>query len=273
MSDGHFSLRVGARILAGTLLLAAVTARAAPSGEVGMHVGVERFRWQEFDSPGPRLLKETGPRFVVGASYDGFRRQQTGFVYRVAGALYLGSVDYYGQTQGGVPLRTDTEYLGLRVEGLAGWRVGGRVGVDFFGGVGFDDWIRDIDDSIAVDGTPAYGYAETYIILYAKAGVGLSVSQPQWYGRWDIGVKYPTYTYEYVDLAGGVDLSPGRRASLFTGIRSDFGRRRGFHWGFALDYDSFRFSESDPEFLAGFFVVQPRSEMDVVRAQVVVYFH
>ncbi|HEX9627687.1 MAG TPA: hypothetical protein VGA00_12175 [Acidiferrobacterales bacterium] len=237
-----------------------------------MRFGIESFRWQEFDSAGSRLLEETGPRLVVGASYDGFRRTQPGFVYSVAGALYLGSVDYDGQTQGGVPVMSDSDYFGLRVEGLAGWRVGRGVGVDFFGGVGFDDWIRDIDDSIAADGLPAYGYSETYIIFYTKAGLGLSVSQPAWYGRWDIGFKYPIYTYEYVDLAGGVDLSPGRRVSLFAGFRADIGRSRGFHWGLALDYDSFRFSESDPEFLAGSFVVQPESEMDVVRAQVIVYF-
>lgn len=85
----------------------------------------------------------------------------------------------------------------------------------------------------------------------------------------------PSYN-EYVDLGDGVTLEPGQRTSAFANVQFDFGSGRHNRYGVALYYDSYRFSESDPELLidggSAFLVVQPRSHMDVFGVRAHYYF-
>lgn len=250
--------------------------QAAEKPQASIQLSAQSFTWKEFDSAGRQLLEERGPRFFVGATFDNSRRQGPGMLYSVNGKIYLGNVDYDGQTQSGIPATTDVNYFGLNIEAQGGYRFGRRIGADVFGGLGIDNWRRSIADGRTASGTTVFGYDEDYMILYGKAGVGFFHLLNGWSYAFQGGVKLPLVTYEYVNLGSGVYLEPGPRASAFANIQFDFGSRRNNRFGVALYYDSYRFSESDPELLidggSAFLVVQPRSHMDVYGVRVNYYF-
>lgn len=249
---------------------------AAEKPQVSIQLSAQSFTWREFNSAGGQLLEEKGPRFFVGAAIDNFRRQGPGLLYSVNGKIYLGNVDYDGQTQSGIPAMTDVSYFGVNIEAQGGYRFGRRIGVDVFGGLGIDNWTRSIADGRTPSGATVFGYDEYYTILYGKAGVGFFQLLNSWRYALQGGIKMPLFTNEYVNLGNGVTLEPGLRASAFANLQFDFGSGRNNRYGVALYYDSYRFSESDPELLidggSAFLVVQPRSHMDVYGVRVNYYF-
>lgn len=258
------------------LLGCSATAQAADTNQASVQFGAQSFRWREFDDTGGRLLQEKGARFTVGAAFDNFRREDSGVLYGVNGKIYLGSVNYDGQTQSGTPATADASYVGLNIEGQGGYRFGRRIGLDVFGALGIDDWLRSINDGRTTTGTVAYGYDEYYTILYGKAGLGFFQLLDGWRYMLQAGVKMPLFTSEHVDLGSGVDLEPGLKPSAFANFQFDFGSGRHDRFGVALYYDSYRFSESDPELLTDggstYLVVQPRSHMDIYGLRLSYYF-
>lgn len=138
---------------------------AAEKPQASIQLSTQSFTWREFDNDGGRLLEEKGPRFFIGATFDNFRRQGPGLLYSVNGKIYLGNVDYDGQTQSGIPAVTDVNYFGVNIEAQGGYRFGRRIGVDVFGGLGFDDWVRSIADGTTPSGTTVFGYDEYYTIV------------------------------------------------------------------------------------------------------------
>jgi hypothetical protein len=257
-------------------------AQAADAPQASVQFGPQSFRWREFGDTGERLLQEKGARFSIGAAFDNFRREGPGVLYSVNGKLYLGRVNYDGQTQSaipaldGIPLSTDVDYFGVNIEALAGYRVGRRLGLDVFGGVGLDDWLRSINDGRTSTGLQVYGYDEYYTIMYGKAGLGFFQLLNGWRYMLQGGVKMPLYTNEYVNLGDGVDLQPKPKPSAFANLQFDFGTERRKRFGVALYYDSYRFNESDPELVTDGFttatVWQPRSHMDVYGLRLSYYF-
>ena len=251
-------------------------AQATDSLQASVQAGPQSFRWREFNSAGERLLQETGTRFSIGAALDNFKREGSGALYGVNGKIYLGQVDYDGQTQSGIPVSTDVNYFGLNIEGQGGYRFGRRIGLDVFGALGIDRWIRSIDDGTTANGSTAFGYDEFYTILYGKAGLGFFQLLDGWRYFLQAGVKMPLFTNEYVNLGEGVTLEPGIKPSAFANLQFDFGSQRSKRFGVALYYDSYRFSESDPEVLfnggSAVLVIQPRSEMDVYGLRLSYYF-
>jgi len=258
------------------LLGCTATAQADETNQANVQFGVQSFRWREFDDNGGRLLQEKGARFSIGAAFDNYRREDSGTLYGINGKIYLGSVNYDGQTQSGIPSTADVSYVGLNIEAQGGYRFGRRVGLDVFGALGVDEWLRSIQDGRTATGTVAYGYDEYYTILYGKAGLGFFQHLDGWRYLLQGGVKMPLSTSERVDLGSGVDLQPGLKPSAFANIQFDFGSGRHDRFGVALYYDSYRFSESDPELLTSggstYLVVQPRSHMDVYGLRLSYYF-
>ncbi len=250
--------------------------QAADAPQASVQFGPQSFHWREFDDNGERLLQETGARISAGAAFDNFRREGSGVLYSVNGRIYLGNVDYDGQTQSGIPATADVTYFGLNIEAQGGYRFGRRLGLDVFGGLGIDDWVRSINDGRTTTGTVVYGYDEYYTILYGKAGLGFFQLLDGWRYMLQGGVKMPLFTSEYVDLGSGLDLEPGLKPSTFANLQFDFGSGRHDRFGVALYYDSYRFSQSDPEWLtyggSTELVVQPRSHMDVYGLRLSYYF-
>lgn len=257
-------------------LSAATIAQAADNPQASIQFGLQDFRWREFGDDGARLLQEKGWRYSIGGAYDNFRREGPGLLYSVGGKLYLGVVDYDGQTQSGIPATADVNYFGLNLEALAGYRFGQRLGLDIFGGIGLDDWLRSLNDARTNTGLPVSGYDEYYTIVYGKAGLGFFHLLNSWRYLLQAGVKLPLLTSEYVNLGDGVTLQPGLKPAAFANVQFDFGAGRHNRFNVALYYDSFRFSESDPELLVDggttYLVVQPRSDMDVYGLRFGYYF-
>lgn len=246
-----------------------------------LNVGVESFRWEEF-SGGQRLLSETGPRLTAGIMLDHLLHGDLANPYSAEVRGYMGFIDYDGQTQAGVSARTDVDYFGVSGEVMGGVRLAGNSRVDLLGGLGFDTWTRDIQDGVAANGSPAYGYREDYFILYGKLGPGFRFVNGATRSYLQFGIKYPFYTYEQVYLTtvgydSDVELEPGRKISGYARWRMNRGTEgEKSRLGVSIYYDSFRFSASGSKLVTGggslYSVHQPESRMDVLGARLEYYF-
>ncbi len=273
--------------IAGTLLLAIGANDACAQGGAGwkarpsLDVGIERFAWEELGRAGDQLLTEDGVRFTVGLKAHTFDRASRGPLYSLLGRLYLGEVKYDGQTQDpyngandGLPLQADAVYVGAVGEALVGQRYGGRQGMDLLAGVGVNNWVREIQASQTTSGNTVLrtgDAVEHYFILYTKLGVGIYRRGASGYGHFQVGAKYPFYTYEYAD-GPDVTLEPGAEWSGYAQLRVGIAAR----FDVTLYYDSFRFGRSpaEPAYNNGLPVIvsQPESHMDVIGLSVGMLF-
>ena len=270
-----------------TLCMLAVSAahanEAFPEPSFAVNAGVESFRWEEF-SGGQRLLSETGPRLTVGFMLDRLLQDDQINPYAVEARLYLGVVDYDGQTQSGVSAQTDVDYFGFNAEVLGGLRPKTKNGwqMDLLGGLGVDTWTRELQNGVTANGSVALGYREDYFIIYGKLGPGFLMNSGAGRGYFQFGIKYPLFTYERVYLSSigydnDVELAPGKRLSGFAKWQMNWGRAADKpRFGVSVYYDSFRFSASASKTVtaagAAFSVRQPESRMDVLGARLEYYF-
>ena len=242
---------------------------------LGLHLGLEHFRWEERDDSG-KLLDETGPRARAAITLDNFLRPGEGAVYRLEVQGYYGRVDYDGQTQTGTPLKTDVDYAGGLAEGRIGYRfeiIRGTYGLDLLGGVGFETWERDIREGLLPDGTTVQGYREEYRIGYARFGLGLAdLAGPDWFGRLELGARYPLKVEEEISDPINADLNPAREVSLYVSYEVARTPESGPSIGVTFYYDSFRLKESPVGSSDIGPVLQPDSDMDVVGIRLGVFF-
>ncbi len=76
-----------------------------------MYFTIENFEWKEFNTNGSQLLKESGPIYGIGIST---KLEDVNLITaKFKGELFIGSIDYDGQTQAGTSVKTDTDYFGL----------------------------------------------------------------------------------------------------------------------------------------------------------------
>lgn len=242
---------------------------AAAAADWSLDLGVESFRWREFDA-GARLLEETGPRLRVGATW----RQPLGAEQRerfqLRGALYLGNIDYDGQSQDLItgttaPFKTDADYVGVVVEAMYARRFGVQNGGEVFVGGGTDNWRRDIKGSGNVSGA-----IEDWTVIYLLAGAGGNWSHPDVRQHVQVGAKYPVYTADFADSLS-TTFKPKGRASLFARAGTDFIRAGRARWGLYVYYDSYRFAPSDAKPVGSFFFFQPQSKQDVIGISTSIY--
>jgi hypothetical protein len=258
------------------LILALATAPLGASAEppdsatrIGLHLGVEQFEWSELDpdQPGRQLLEESGPRLTASVTLDNFLRTSEGVVYALEARGYYGEVDYDGETNAGVPVRTEVEYGGVLAEGRAGYRfplVWAGYGLDLLGGLGAERWSRDIQDAFDANGNPVVGYEEVYTVTFAKAGLALTdMTFEEWFGRLEAGVRYPLSVDERID-ALNADLSPGADPSWYAAYEISKRTVGGTRMGLTLYYDSYRLTQSPTASSAIGLVRQPESDMDVI---------
>jgi len=232
-------------------------------GVTEIEVGLELFRWQEFDRAGTRLLTEQGPRVRLGFSHNNEGRLTRGLLYRVDTALYGGVVDYDGQTQNlGHYAAASVDYTGGTAELTGGYRLmnfkWGRS-LDLLAGLGLASWSRDIGNGTSSQGGRVIGYEEVFDIAFTRFSLGMEKRTHIWRSLWRAGAKYPVYTNETVS-AFSLELKPGKKPSAFFSYRFQLidDDAEGMYVNFV--YDSYRFSKSDV--VSGF--EQPKSYMDVV---------
>lgn len=271
--------RVFAALLSGLWLAVSLSCASAQEYDAGLRLGTEWFQWEEFSRSGDSLLTEEGPRFTVGGYWGNELKVQQGAYYLGEADLYLGRVDYDGETiESGEAVNTETDYLGLRGEFWAGYRFSGPgaegMSFDLMGSLGMDRWLRSLADSRLDDGTQVVGYDEVYTILYGRIGAGLFARSGDWRGRLFGGLKRPLLTDEVAELSeigcsNDLNLEPEGRNSWFVGFDNRFALDSGREMRLNLYYDSYRFDESDydistcPGSPPGAYV-QPESHMDTI---------
>lgn len=260
------------------LWAAAVLALAAPvpsfsAGQKNMAneldttlwVGVENFRWQEFDNQGLRLLTEQGPRLSVGLALGNRLNKQHGWLYELQAQGYTGEVDYDGQDSNGIYTNSDSSYQGWRVELVTGYRKSSRdetLTGDLLLGVGATAWQRDIANSINANGQPVGGLVEDYLVYYGRAGIGVGWPHHLGENYLQIGAKRPFSIDEDVDVFG-VTLSPGKKWSAYASYEFRFSH--GTNTALVrFYYDSFRFGKSDRKIVGTIAVWQPESNLDTL---------
>ena len=274
---------LGCLSLAATLLVTLASplpASASRLEEFVLYPFVQHFNWEEFDSRGNRLLEESGPLFGVGTLLRVDLRDGR-LMLQAKGEIFGGNVDYDGQTQSTTdvtkdrrPAKTDVDYVGTRIEGDLGVRIGDETkgSVEPFLGLGYRYWIRDINDTVAVSTTnmlfSVAGYTEKWQSLYTRWGLrGAYTFDEDFKFFAEAGGKYPIYNENSVDYFsdGDVTIKPGKQFSPFAeaGFRIDRFRA-------SIFYEGFRFSES-PSVFAGFdssgraiSLRQPKSESDII---------
>jgi hypothetical protein len=235
--------------------------------------GAESFRWLEYDSSGTQIVKETGPRYRVGADWSRAIGDDNQALLDLRGSVYLGRVDYDGQActisfpSVCSAFQSETDYFGAEFSATVARRFGDASGSEVFAGGGIDSWRRQVKGSGTVRGA-----IEDWTTFYLLAGVG---------GFWDgestranarVGAKYPFFTYEVPD-AYDVVLNPEGRPSLFARVTCDFLREGKPRWGLGAYFDSYRFEQSDQEQDGSTLVWQPESRQDVFGLYATIYLH
>lgn len=240
--------------------LAITASEAAVANEWMLNVGIEDFRWREFDG-GAQLLEESGVRYSLGVGFESPVSPDALTVFGVEGQLYFGNVDYDGQamnlqTGGLTPLKNETDYDGLKAEAWVAQHYPKQGGgaLEVFGAAGVDTWTRDLKSTASVT-----GYTEYWTVFYGAGGVGWRAAA---YAL-RAGVKLPLIVSEEVTLFN-VDLEPEGSPSLFMRFSTTVHDGPRQSWSVGAYYDGYRFDESDP--MRGVF--QPESHQDVLGLQV-----
>jgi hypothetical protein len=180
-------------------------------------------------------------------------------------------VDYDGQTTGTntpIPVDTDTEYLGVKIEGTIGWEIpiSQNSSIEPFIGPGIRKWNREIQGT-RIGNIRVVDTEEDWLTIYAPLGIrGRHIVSDQMSIFAAGGIKIPIYNENEADLSEiygvTVTVEPGREISGFAEL--------GIRWKMmkaALYYEGMRFSKSDPERknISGgtLTVLQPKSEADM----------
>jgi hypothetical protein len=180
--------------------------------EYDIYAKAEYFKWKEFND-GSTLLEESGPIFGIGVSAKGTVYKS--ITLKGRGEFFGGSVDYDGQTQVGTPVRTDTDYVGFKIEVDGGWKflVKEKSSLEPFLGLGARKWNRDIKGT-----NFASGVEEDWRTIYARLGIrGDHVYPNELKVFAEAAVKLPFDNENEADLNQfDVTLEPGNRASFFA---------------------------------------------------------
>lgn len=266
--------RVG--VVAGSLLvgLLGTTATVQAQPQFGLNAGVQHFAEEEFVG-GSSVVKEHGYQLNVGLTYDNLTRVGAGFVYSVDLLGYDGRVDYEGQTLGGAPIGSTTDYQGGRADFLFGHRFADTwsgYDTDLFAGIGTDYWERDLNDTSTSGGVKVRGYQERYTITYSRLGVGFYHKRGHWHQNLQLGFKIPLETNEVVD-AFNARLKPGKQPSIFATLNLyQMVNQESRSMGVTLFYDGFRFKNSAPTSSTLGAVYQPKTNIDVFGIRLTKYF-
>jgi len=203
------------------------------SVETCVYLKAEQFVWKEFDGRS-RLLKESGPRYGLGI-YRRYERNE--MTFRPMAEVYAGNVDYDGQTQGGTPVATETNYLG----GKAGFDAGGVITLNpalrLEPIVGFraEYWERDIESTGA-----AIGYREHWQSFSLRGETGSGSAGMRVFGEAALNWPFSNVNRADFPVTGKVKVRPEGK----LGWSAEAGLKAG-PVRIALFYEMVNFSKSD----------------------------
>lgn len=221
-----------------------------------LYARVDYFTWKEFiDSY--QVLEETGPLVSIGYLREGIHT-------RIRAELFVGDMNYEGETMAGVPLDSQTGYFGGRFDfDLLARRPTPGGFVEFFAGLGTRAWQRDLKAGWDAEENPVISYQEDWWTVYLYGGLGISRALSptlELYGSARAGAT--VFTRQHVSL-DDVYLQP--RAGFHGAM--EFGLR-GKHLAMAVRMEMMAWAESsavatwsDGEWWG---IYQPQSEMSTI---------
>jgi len=223
----YAALALSGLVFVPTISAAASSDASTRGTDVDLSLGVEHYRWQEFDANGVRLLSEHGPR----ATLSGRIELDTGLrplLVRVLGNAYAGVVDYDGQIQGTTSFLThtfvssETTYRGGQAELQIGYsrQTQSFSALELFLGAGVEGWSRDISGSVDAGGSSVSGFREDYTVYYGRIGLGFEETGNILNASFHVGAKLP-YTVDEKVVISGVPLTlhPDGKWSAFADYR------------------------------------------------------
>lgn len=239
------------------LLAALALSPVAPATEIDVYAGAEHLLWEEFADSGDRLREESGTRLFVGVL--GTNHINPEWSSDFGGRFYSATVDYEGDNGQGESLVSDTDYNGYQLElgfqRYLGPRQQQREGVWLVRfALGTERWRRSVQDVRLASGTTVEGFVQRFATNYVRLGAAYRRGT-LW--AFDIGARAPFNARAEMD-GGELTLKPEGQLSLYAGVEVGLAA----NWSLALDYDSYRFSKSDPE--EG--LHQPKSEQETFGA-------
>ncbi|MHC4201766.1 MAG: hypothetical protein ACYSU0_17400, partial [Planctomycetota bacterium] len=134
--------------------------------ELSCYWRLDWFHWAEhrYEEPeGSHLLDETGPTHALGFSALLADRS-----VRLGAEFMIGEVDYDGQTWGGVPVTTETEYRGIELDYRHQWDLRPRFWDELYLSCGgsLRWWSRDLKSIPGV-----MGYVERWLVVTVEFGI------------------------------------------------------------------------------------------------------
>ena len=220
-----------------------------------VYTKAKTFTWKEYVG-GVQKLEESGIIYGVGTAGTIYLFEN--LALSTKGEVFGGQVDYDGQTWAGVPVKTETGYLGFKLEGDTGWHfmLGENMFVGPFAGLGYKWWQRTIES------TPtALGYPERWQSFYGRLGVdGIYGIAKNIMLSVEGGVKLPIYNQNKANLPGfgNVTVKPGKEASVFAEVALQYDRFKA-----GVFYEGMRFSKSPYVTVGALAVYQPESRADM----------
>lgn len=263
-------------LFVGTFVLFSGSAPAQAEDEYNVYAHVESFVWKEFDGT-TQLLKESGPLYGIGFTFHGdIGDEGAALTLTPRFELFGGSVDYDGQTQDGVPVKTDTGYFGFKLEFDIGGRFGKEINIEPFVGLGIRDWWRNINDGIDVTGRPVSGYVENWDMIYGRLGVRGDIGSKDAKMFFEAVARIPIYNENTAYLSDidfayydDVTMEPGKVVTLFAELGVKL-----HAFKMSVFYEAMRFGESKHVFkYNGFYDAvfeswQPKSEADLIGVRI-----
>ena len=266
MSQGR-SVRMVFLAVLWSVCCALPVSAAGSLDELIPYLSGQYFTWSEFGG-GRRLLKESGPLFSQGllAGFLYPLQSSSSLALRVRGEFFGGIVNYDGETQEQVPVKTEVSYLGTRQEFDLGYRYSAAsFHLEPFAGLGYRWWLRGLQDATSATGEAVSGYTEYWRTGYLRLGAR-GVYRPDSGASFfaEAGVKYPFYTANSADPFG-TGSNTFRPGGLWSGFAESGVSYR--HLRFAFSYEGFRFSQS-PALLVVHkglrdLLMQPESSSDI----------
>ncbi|MBK3332350.1 porin family protein [Persephonella atlantica] len=201
------------------------------------------FLWKEYGNSGEELLKESGWLHEFGFSeiFDA----QIIYIKPYLG-VEIGSVSYDGQTQSGIPVKTDTNYWGV----LTRLTIGKEFDI-LFGetGIGYDYWKRNLESS-----SVSTGYTETWSQLYipVRAGIKFTIQDTQLYGFGEYRLNMKTKNSPSI-----VDVTLEPKTGLFFSVGGGVKVKK---ISVEVEYSYDKWKKSDPKQYGSSLVWQPESK-------------
>lgn len=258
----------------GLITIPSLPVYADSSAQLALHGGIESYSWKE-KIDGATVLEEDGTLFALEIGANNYRRLSRGSLLGIALRLDVGNPAVDEELIPGITGSSKTSYWGINGELQGGYRLSKSLkGYDFLGGLGFDTWVRNIDDYVDSSGSAIAGWKELDFIIYSKLAVGFADEHGAWAYRIQTGLRYPLYLYNRFTTTGAnISFKPEPKASLFAKLAFEFGPNVRKRWGLDLIYDSYRLGKSaDKQDAFGNVYFRPEVERDILGIQLGYYF-